>query len=192
MAPGRPLLNARARSLFKGSAHALTPTADRRHAVLRERRLAEREGFEPSVEFPLHTLSKRAPSTTRTSLRSLESAVYRLVDEPANPNCVTNCVRPLNVPRSLTGTAALLAESSRAGTRQAPARARTFQYSPACVDDRRTVRKRARSAPPPCSRGRQIGSDLGLGRTSGFPQLARAAVASSTSHLSTRVFRSRQ
>src|SRR5262249_32210546 len=24
-------------------------------------RLAEREGFEPSVEFPLHTLSKRAP-----------------------------------------------------------------------------------------------------------------------------------
>jgi Recombinase/Recombinase zinc beta ribbon domain len=35
-------------------------------------KLAEREGFEPSVEFPLHTLSKRAPSTTRTSLR-LES-----------------------------------------------------------------------------------------------------------------------
>jgi hypothetical protein len=33
-------------------------------------KLAEREGFEPSVEFPLHTLSKRAPSTTRTSLRS--------------------------------------------------------------------------------------------------------------------------
>jgi hypothetical protein len=32
-------------------------------------RLAERVGFEPTVEFPLHTLSKRAPSTTRTSLR---------------------------------------------------------------------------------------------------------------------------
>jgi hypothetical protein len=31
--------------------------------------LAEREGFEPSVEFPLHTLSKRARSTTPTSLR---------------------------------------------------------------------------------------------------------------------------
>ena len=30
--------------------------------------LAERVGFEPTVEFPLHTLSKRAPSTTRTSL----------------------------------------------------------------------------------------------------------------------------
>ena len=36
---------------------------------LSEAKLAEREGFEPSVEFPLHTLSKRAPSTTRTSLR---------------------------------------------------------------------------------------------------------------------------
>jgi hypothetical protein len=33
------------------------------------RRMAEREGFEPSVRFPVHTLSKRAPSTTRTSLR---------------------------------------------------------------------------------------------------------------------------
>ena len=31
--------------------------------------VAERVGFEPTVEFPLHTLSKRAPSTTRTSLR---------------------------------------------------------------------------------------------------------------------------
>ncbi len=32
-------------------------------------KLAEREGFEPSVEFPLHTLSKRAPSASRSSLR---------------------------------------------------------------------------------------------------------------------------
>ena len=40
------------------------PTTERER-----RKLAEREGFEPSVEFPLHTLSKRAPSTTRTSLR---------------------------------------------------------------------------------------------------------------------------
>jgi hypothetical protein len=29
---------------------------------------AETEGFEPSVELPLHTLSKRAPSATWTSL----------------------------------------------------------------------------------------------------------------------------
>src|SRR4029434_10325403 len=40
----------------------------RRSSPAGERSLAEREGFEPSVEFPLHTLSKRAPSTTRTSL----------------------------------------------------------------------------------------------------------------------------
>ena len=33
--------------------------------------LAEREGFEPSIEFPLYTLSKRAPSTTRPSLLGL-------------------------------------------------------------------------------------------------------------------------
>ena len=36
---------------------------------------------------------------------SVESVVYRLVAEPANPNCVANCVRPLNVPRSLTAIA---------------------------------------------------------------------------------------
>ena len=34
------------------------------------RGMAERKGFEPLVRFPVHTLSKRAPSTTRTSLRS--------------------------------------------------------------------------------------------------------------------------
>lgn len=31
--------------------------------------MAEREGFEPSVRFPVHTLSRRAPSTTRSSLQ---------------------------------------------------------------------------------------------------------------------------
>src|ERR1700674_1958148 len=35
--------------------------------------VAEREGFEPSLEFPLNTLSKRAPSTTRPSLREGDS-----------------------------------------------------------------------------------------------------------------------
>ena len=43
--------------------------SNRRRPSRRRAKLAEREGFEPSVEFPLHTLSKRAPSTTRTSLR---------------------------------------------------------------------------------------------------------------------------
>src|SRR4051812_22239425 len=32
-------------------------------------KLAERVGFEPTLEFPLNTLSKRAPSATRPSLR---------------------------------------------------------------------------------------------------------------------------
>ena len=30
--------------------------------------MAEREGFEPSKRFPVYTLSKRAPSTTRPPL----------------------------------------------------------------------------------------------------------------------------
>src|ERR1043166_3651739 len=31
--------------------------------------LAERQGFEPWIQFPVYTLSKRAPSATRPSLR---------------------------------------------------------------------------------------------------------------------------
>jgi hypothetical protein len=30
--------------------------------------LAERAGFEPAIPFPVYTLSRRAPSTTRTPL----------------------------------------------------------------------------------------------------------------------------
>ena len=41
-------------------------------------KLAERVGFEPTLEFPLNTLSKRAPSATRPSLR-LESWKERLL-----------------------------------------------------------------------------------------------------------------
>ena len=32
--------------------------------------VADREGFEPSVEFPLHTRSRRAPSTTRSPVHT--------------------------------------------------------------------------------------------------------------------------
>ena len=86
--------------------------------------LAEREGFEPSVEFPLHTLSKRAPSTTRTSLRfrikKLRTVWNSVAQNPPSnrplppslsesASCergkgpvVGNCVRPFNVLRSLT------------------------------------------------------------------------------------------
>jgi hypothetical protein len=35
-------------------------------------KLAERAGFEPAVELPPHTLSKRAPSATRTPLRNTD------------------------------------------------------------------------------------------------------------------------
>src|SRR5271170_190030 len=48
--------------------------------------MAERQGFEPWLEFPLNTLSKRAPSATRPSLRCLKArlkaslaiSVYRM------------------------------------------------------------------------------------------------------------------
>ena len=40
--------------------------------------MAEREGFEPSIAFRLYTLSKRAPSATRPSLRS-EDAQWRVL-----------------------------------------------------------------------------------------------------------------
>ena len=35
--------------------------------------MAERRGFEPLIELPLYTLSRRAPSTTRTSLHNLRN-----------------------------------------------------------------------------------------------------------------------
>src|SRR5690606_18481713 len=42
--------------------------------------VAEREGFEPSRRFPAYTLSRRAPSTTRPSLR------MRVLDYPGFPS----------------------------------------------------------------------------------------------------------
>src|SRR5579884_3468120 len=48
--------------------------------------MAEREGFEPSIEFPLYTLSKRAPSTARPSLLSVVSSslthVEQIISQP--------------------------------------------------------------------------------------------------------------
>ena len=49
-------------------------------------KMAERVGFEPTVEFPLHTLSKRAPSTARTSLRKLGPG--RDTDERSGPQFI--------------------------------------------------------------------------------------------------------
>ena len=63
----------------KGSSPAKTLAANpRKHArksgenretVQRSGWVADREGFEPSRRFPAYTLSRRAPSTTRPSLR---------------------------------------------------------------------------------------------------------------------------
>jgi hypothetical protein len=44
--------------------------------------MAEGVGFEPTIRFPVYTLSKRAPSATRPSLRS-EAAEY---SAPAAPS----------------------------------------------------------------------------------------------------------
>ena len=38
--------------------------------------MAERMGFEPMKEFPLYTLSKRAPSTTRPPLQLISVLKY--------------------------------------------------------------------------------------------------------------------
>ena len=38
-------------------------------AKMRYELFAERAGFEPAIEFPLYTLSRRAPSATRTPLQ---------------------------------------------------------------------------------------------------------------------------
>jgi hypothetical protein len=38
---------------------------------MRKADMADRAGFEPAIEFPLYTLSRRAPSTTRPPVRPL-------------------------------------------------------------------------------------------------------------------------
>ena len=89
----------------------------------RSAKVGGERGFEPSVEFPLHTLSKRAQSTTLTSLRLESMSCSRLgrlshtpvprvrflrtrLDSAGSTNSTlverANCVRPLNEPRSLT------------------------------------------------------------------------------------------
>ena len=54
-------------------------TRGRLAATTGEFRKAEREGFEPSIEFPLYTLSKRAPSASRTPL--LQIFLFEMITE---------------------------------------------------------------------------------------------------------------
>src|ERR1700677_2108842 len=49
--------------------HALNGSRYGSHLSQVVENMAERVGFEPTLEFPLNTLSKRAPSATRPSLR---------------------------------------------------------------------------------------------------------------------------
>src|SRR3954466_12712865 len=68
--------------------------------------MAERQGFEPWIELPLYTLSKRAPSATRPSLRRVGSchSIRRIAPAKKNPNSSGfsfvfpfddwNCLRP--------------------------------------------------------------------------------------------------
>lgn len=48
--------------------------------------IAERKGFEPSKQFPVYTLSRRAPSTTRTPLCLLWGCKYKrkIPNQPLN------------------------------------------------------------------------------------------------------------
>ena len=46
-------------------------------------KVAERVGFEPTLEFPLNTLSKRAPSATRPSLRRPDGCTLDFTSAPS-------------------------------------------------------------------------------------------------------------
>src|SRR5215204_2825850 len=72
VAPFRTARRCSLRRAFKSAIRTslMTDYGHQSYDGQRREDLAERVGFEPTVEFPLHTLSKRAPSTTRTSLRS--------------------------------------------------------------------------------------------------------------------------
>ena len=50
--------------------------------------MAERKGFEPSVRSPAHTLSKRAPSTTRPPLRIIPI----LANFKRTSRCIASCI----------------------------------------------------------------------------------------------------
>ena len=59
-----------------------TPSA-RRNSRAAELRLAEGVGFEPTLRFPVNTLSKRAPSATRPPLLTSSRKGARLLDQDA-------------------------------------------------------------------------------------------------------------
>jgi hypothetical protein len=65
-APSRKRLGPRYLSVYTLSTKPIS--SYRKAATFQRCGLAERKGFEPSMQFPAYTLSRRAPSTTRTPL----------------------------------------------------------------------------------------------------------------------------
>ena len=63
---------------FKGG---LFPETFRKVAAEADQELAEGAGFEPAIEFPAYTLSRRAPSTTRPPLRNARGRAWGTVAE---------------------------------------------------------------------------------------------------------------
>src|SRR5215217_3494869 len=56
-------------------------------------RMAEGEGFEPSIRFPVYTLSRRAPSATRPPLHAQPLASATWVSRPLRPGNGRNALR---------------------------------------------------------------------------------------------------
>ena len=57
-------------------------------------KVAEGEGFEPSIRFPAYTLSKRAPSATRPPLHRAQDKWMNFVNKPYVLRAATYLTRP--------------------------------------------------------------------------------------------------
>jgi hypothetical protein len=66
--------------------------------------MAEREGFEPSLEFPLNTLSKRAPSATRPPLHLESRKTLRFALHLETRKTLSLCAPDLNTPDFATAS----------------------------------------------------------------------------------------
>src|SRR5215475_4897129 len=99
--------------------------------------LAEGVGFEPTIRFPVYTLSKRAPSATRPSLR--EGARPK----PAHPRLRTQAAH-LKSARTIVAGGGVATRSQPPGT----ARRRLLDLSTIVAENR---------PPPDQVRGRHFG-----------------------------------
>ena len=135
----------------------------------RKLQMAERAGFEPAVELPPHTLSKRAPSASRTPLRTNRFTVKESGGEEG--------IRTLG-PRERS-TVFETAPIDHSGT--------SPRSGPVFYDDRRCLAKKLRSScrhlsassPPRCASGgpsrgsaaRSITEPRAPARSSSAPQI---------------------